>query len=536
MKRIPSIFNEALAPVTPGPSSSNTAGPMRIASVCRQFFGLPITKASIEMSKYGSFPFTYFGMRSDLAFVFGLLGHSPSDPGFFGAYEEAKEKGVEIDYGFCEELPAEPGEYVRLVLENAGTGRKMTFCGASVGGGGFYLESADGCPFHTGGYTWEVLLFTAPAGEVRRHDMVKAILTIAGDPEEIKVCEGPDKLLYDVKLANEPTEEQLAAFRNIEGLLHFGYAEPAHTIVPSEARPPVFETPAELLSWCDEHGRSFWEAACDYEASLSGWTEEQVFMQAGKLWDVILESERKGYQEGNDLHQLLGPKSPQVKDFYENSPQKIAGGILDTAAPASLSIMEWAGSSGTIVCIPTGGASGIVPGVILGLCKEKGWGREEAVKGLLAAGLVGVFMAETDYFGGWGCQAEIGCGVGMAAAGLVCMMDGTVRQCLDAASMGIQSLIGLVCDSVCGESQVPCYVRNMTGCATALACANAAMAGLDALIPLDEMVTAMMKVGRASRSIRLNSMGANGTPTGVRLEAEETERQQKAVDEKLGKH
>ena len=94
MKRIPSIFNEALAPVTPGPSSSNTAGPMRIASVCRQFFGLPITKASIEMSKFGSFPFTYFGMRSDLAFVFGLLGHSPSDPGFFGAYEEAKEKAI----------------------------------------------------------------------------------------------------------------------------------------------------------------------------------------------------------------------------------------------------------------------------------------------------------------------------------------------------------------------------------------------------------------------------------------------------------
>ena len=199
MKRIPSIFNEALAPVTPGPSSSNTAGPMRIASVCRQFFGLPITKASIEMSKYGSFPFTYFGMRSDLAFVFGLLGHSPSDPGFFGAYEEAKEKGVAIDYGFYEELPAEPGEYVRLVLENADTGRKMTFCGASVGGGGFYLESADGCSFHTGGYHHEVLLFTAPAGEVRRHDMVKAILTIAGDPEEIKICEGTDKLLYDIK-------------------------------------------------------------------------------------------------------------------------------------------------------------------------------------------------------------------------------------------------------------------------------------------------------------------------------------------------
>ena len=536
MKRIPSIFNEALAPVTPGPSSSNTAGPMRIASVCRQFFGLPITKASIQMSDKGSFTFTYFGMRSDLAFVFGLLGHSPADPGFFDAYDEAKERGVAIEYGFYEDLPAEPGEYVRLVLENADTGRKMTFCGASVGGGGFYLESADGCPMHTGGYTHEVLLFTDPAGEVRRHDMVKAILTIAGDPEEIKICEGPDKLLYDVKLADAPTEEQLDAFKNIEGLRHFGYARPAHTVVTSDSRPPVFETPSELLAWCEENGKTFAEAAVAYECSISGWTEQQVISQAENLWDVILASEKNGYKEGNDLRQLLGPKAPQVKAFYESSPQKISGGIVDKAAPMSLSIMEWAGSSGTIVCIPTGGASGIVPGVIQGLCEDKGLGREEAVKGLLAAGMAGVFMAETDYFGGWGCQAEIGCGVGMAAAALVSMMGGTPKQCLDAASMGIQSLIGLVCDSVCGQSQVPCYLRNMTGTATAVTCANAALAGLDALIPLDEMVTAMMNVGRASRSIKLNSMGANGTPTGVRLEAEEQERQQKAVDEKLAEH
>lgn len=535
MKRIPSIFNEALAPVTPGPSSSNTAGPMRIASVCRQFFGLPVTKASIQMSDKGSFTFTYFGMRSDLAFVFGLLGHSPSDPGFFDAYDEAKRRGVEIEYGFYEDLPAEPGEYVRLVLENGEAGKKMTFCGASVGGGGFYLESVDGCPMHTSGYTPEVLLFTAPAGEVRRHDMVKAILTIAGEAEEIKICEGDGVLLYDVKLADEPSQEQLTAFQNIEGLQHFGYAKPAHTVVTSTSRPPVFETPAELLDWCEANGRSFWEAACDYESSLSGWSEEQVLAQAGKLWDVILASEKNGYKEGNDLRQLLGPKAPQVKDFYENSPKKISGGIIDQAAPMSLSIMEWAGSSGTIVCIPTGGASGIVPGVIAGLCKDKGWGREEAVKGLLAAGLAGVFMAETDYFGGWGCQAEIGCGVGMAAAALVSMMDGTPKQCLDAASMGIQSLIGLVCDSVCGQSQVPCYLRNMTGTATAVTCANAALAGLDALIPLDEMVTAMMNVGRASRSIKLNSMGANGTPTGVRLEEEETARQKQIVDKKLGK-
>ena len=144
-------------------------------------------------------------------------------------------------------------------------------------------------------------------------------------------------------------------------------------------------------------------------------------------------------------------------------------------------------------------------------------------------------MAETDYFGAYGCQAEIGCGVGMAAGALVGILGGSAKTACDAASMGIQSLLGLVCDSVCGASQVPCFIRNMTGTATALVCANAAMAGLDALIPLDEMVDTLMRVGTALRSARLNTMGANASPTGLRLEKEEIARQKKAADEKLGK-
>lgn len=536
MKRIPSIFNEALAPVTPGPSSSNTAGPFRISKTCSELFGDPITDVSIEMSNKGSFTFTYFGMRSDLAFVGGLLGREASHPRFFFAYEDAAAAGINVKYGYYEDLPAEPGEYVRLVLENNEIGKKMVFCGASVGGGGFYLESVDGCSLDLRGYNHEILLFTEPCGEVMQHNMIKAILTIVGEPEEVKVSRTEDLMMFDVKLADAPDEKQIEAFKNIEGLKRFCWAKPRHSVTTSSERQPVFETPAEMLAYCEENGKAPWEAACDYEMSISGWSQQQVLAFAGQLWDVIEESERNGYKEGNDLGQLLGPKAPKVKEFYEKSDRLIPMGIIDKASPASLSIMEWAGSSGTIVCIPTGGASGIVPGCIMGLCKDKNLGRDEAVKGLLTAGLFGVFMAETDYFGGWGCQAEIGCGVGMAAAGLVGMMGGTSKEAEAAAVMGIQSLIGLVCDSVCGQSQVPCYLRNMTGTATAAVCANAAMAGLDALIPLEEMVQALIRVGRASRSIKLNSMGANGTPTGVRLEEEELARQKKIVDEKLGKH
>lgn len=536
MRPYPSIFNEALAPITPGPSSSNTAGPLRISRTCAELFGDPITDASIEMSDKGSFTFTYFGMRSDLGFIGGLLKRDSLDSRFFKAYEDAEAAGIRVRYGYYEDLPAEPGEYVRLVLENKDMNKKMVFCGASVGGGGFYLESVDGCACDIRGYNHEVLLFTQPCGEVMRHNMLKAILMIAGEPEDIKISDSEQRTLFEVKLADSPSEEQIKAFKNIEGLLNCCICSPRHSVSISKRRKPVFSTPAGLIKHCEEQGKQLWEAACDYEMSLSGWTQEQVLEYAGSLWDIIEESERKGREQGLDLHQLLGPKAPLVQEFYDKDERRIPGGVLDRAVPASLSIMEYAGSSGTIVCIPTGGASGIVPGCIMGLCKEKNLSREEAVKGLLVSGLFGVFMAETDYFGGWGCQAEIGCGVGMAAAGLVAMMGGSARQAERAAVMGIQSLLGLVCDSVCGQSQVPCYIRNMTGTATALVCANGAMAGLDSLIPLEEMVEALIRIGRASRSIKLNSMGANGTPTGIKLEREELERQKKIVDEKLGKH
>lgn len=530
MERYPSIFNEALAPVTPGPSSSNTAGPFRIAGTCLELFGQPLTHASIEMSSKGSFPFTYFGMRSDLAFIGGLLGRKPDHPRFLFAYEDAEAAGIQISYSFLEELPADPSEYVRLVLSSSVTGKKMTFCGASVGGGGFYLDSVDGCPFYTRGYHHEILLFSPLS---QREACEKALREMPVEWEDFSVCPGPDRVMYDLKLTEEPSAELRKILQSIPGIQDMAWAAPRHTVTISRKRKPVFSSPGELIAYSDGQGIPLWQAAVDYEASLSGWTPREVMAYAEKLWQTVEASVEGGYREGNDMNAVVPCRAPEVRKYYESGPL-ISGGILDTAVPVALSIQEYSNSSGIIVCIPTGGASGVVPGVIMGLAKDKGLSRDIQVKGLLTAGLMGVFMAETDYFGAYGCQAEIGCGVGMAAGALVGMMGGTAKTACDAASMGIQSLLGLVCDSVCGASQVPCFIRNMTGTATALVCANAAMAGLDALIPLDEMVDTLMRVGTALRKARLNTLGANASPTGARLEVEEIARQKKAADEKLG--
>lgn len=77
------------------------------------------------------------------------------------------------------------------------------------------------------------------------------------------------------------------------------------------------------------------------------------------------------------------------------------------------------------------------------------------------------------------------------------MFGGTPKQCLDAGSLALSNLLGLVCDPIAGLVEAPCQNRNSIGATNALICAQQALAGIKALIPFDEMVEAMYHVGRS---------------------------------------
>ena len=83
----------------------------------------------------------------------------------------------------------------------------------------------------------------------------------------------------------------------------------------------------------------------------------------------------------------------------------------------------------------------------------------------------------------------------MAAAGIVYLAGGTVKQSLAAASLSLQNVLGLICDSVGGLAEIPCMSRNIMASANAVSCANMALSGVDEVIPLDEVITAMNNVG-----------------------------------------
>ena len=117
MKEYSSIFNHALAPITPGPSSSNTCGPVRIGLVCRQLLGETPAKAVVEYYTKGAFPNTLYGMKSDVAFINGLLGKEQNNPEFNAAYEKAKEAGMDVSFAEVDDLTVGGMETVRIRMK-----------------------------------------------------------------------------------------------------------------------------------------------------------------------------------------------------------------------------------------------------------------------------------------------------------------------------------------------------------------------------------------------------------------------------------
>ena len=188
---------------------------------------------------------------------------------------------------------------------------------------------------------------------------------------------------------------------------------------------------------------------------------------------------------------------------------------------AALAVAEVNASMGRVVAAPTGGASGVLPAVMLKTAERLGSDRESVALALAAAGGIGGIIAAKASLSGAasGCQAEIGSGAAMAAAAAVELLGGSPEQAGHAASLALQGQMGLVCDPVGGLVEVPCVARNATGAAVALAAAQMAMAGVSFPIPFDEVAAAMGAVGKSlPPSLRETALGGLAvTPTGKRL-------------------
>lgn len=494
MEKLPaSIFNDVIGPVMRGPSSSHVAGAARIGKIVRQSFENKVVKIIVNFDINGSLAESYNGHGSDIGFVSGILGMELTDSSVPLACEIAKAQGIDVQFHISDYGAIHPNNYRIEAYSEDEICHKWE--AISVGGGMIEMQNFDGFKIFICGDFYE-LLIKVDTIRSSLDDVLEIIKDIISDYEDIAMINGRCQGLINVKTMSQLDEITLSNLRRIMYVLDVVNLQPILPTQSSVNCKVPFSTATQLLEWSENVRKEMWELATLYESKRGNTSEQDVFNNMYHLVEIMENSVSEGLAGTTYTDRILGPQAYKIEEGIQRG-CLIPGDVLNQVIKFITAIMEVKSSMGVIVAAPTAGSCGCLPGTILGVGKTMGMSREEITKGMLTAGLIGVFISEGATFAAEvaGCQVECGAGSGMAAAGIAQLFHGTVEQCVDAASMALQNITGLVCDPVANRVEVPCLGKNIMGGMNAIASANMALAGYDKVIPLDETIAAIYDIG-----------------------------------------
>ncbi|MCF6095056.1 L-serine ammonia-lyase, iron-sulfur-dependent, subunit alpha [Microaerobacter geothermalis] len=284
----------------------------------------------------------------------------------------------------------------------------------------------------------------------------------------------------------------------------------------------MFSTVKELIDICNTENKPIWQVMLEAEMEVSGRSEDQILEQMNRNLDIMEEAVNRGIHEDIKSHSgLTGGDAKKIRKYMEENRFLSGFTILDAVSKA-VATNEVNSAMGTIVATPTAGSCGIVPGTLFAVAPKLNASRDQMVHFLFTAGAMGYIIANNAFISGatGGCQAEVGSATAMAASAIVEMAGGTPEQSADALSIAMKNLLGLVCDPIAGLVEVPCVKRNAMGAAIAMVAADMALAGIKSVIPADEVILAMYRIGCSMpNTLKETALGGlAATPTGRALE------------------
>ena len=257
----------------------------------------------------------------------------------------------------------------------------------------------------------------------------------------------------------------------------------------------AYESFAQLTNHARAEG-SIAAAAIAREALESAEAPEAVRGRMSERLEVMREAAQRGLSgEPRSRSGLVGGDAARVAASSDGP----VGGVFARAIAIALAVSESNAAMGRVVAAPTGGASGVLPGVLLAIAEEREVSDDALVDALFTAAALGAVMSARTSLSGAaaGCQAEVGAAAAMAAGAATELLGGSPEQSGHAAALALQGLMGLVCDPVGGLVEVPCVARNATAVGVALSAAEMSLAGVEFPIPFDQVADALASVGRA---------------------------------------
>lgn len=280
----------------------------------------------------------------------------------------------------------------------------------------------------------------------------------------------------------------------------------------------------EIIREAEEKGLSISGIVLEAEQIQTGRAKEDILKEMTQDLQVMKESIVRGLEaREKSASGLSGGSAAKLQEAVAAG-KTLGGNQLDKALINALAVSEVNACMGRVLAAPTAGSCGIMPATLISVMEERHIPEENTVLALFTAAGIGSVISNKATLSGaeGGCQAECGSASAMAAGALVEMAGGTPRQVGHAAAIALKNVLGLVCDPVAGLVEAPCVKRNAMGAANALVAADLALAGIESIIPVDEVIEAMKKVGDVmTPALKETALGGLAdTPTGRKLAKE----------------
>ena len=490
----PSIFNDVIGPVMRGPSSSHTAASVRIGRMSAELLGEIPVKVLCEFDPAGSLATTYDGQGSDIGLAGGLMGYSLDDDRLPDALKHAYNSGMKIEVKITPFRNNHPNTY-KLTLWDKND-EKLTVTAISTGGGMISIVEIDGRKTTVSGDYYEFFVFCKIIGK----DQLQLIRSFCKEHniDGLNCSFNSNGGLINAKSAKPFTNYFLSSLCSFCDVSNVRQTSPILPVKSRKGCNVPFLTAVDIDHYAREHSlNQLWELAVVYEAERGGISAKEVFEMMRGIVVKIKDSLISGLEGTNYDDRIL---SCQIHKFLDamSLGRLLPSGLINSVVGYTISMMEVKSSMGVIVAAPTAGSCAVLPGAVFGTAKELDKNLDDCTKAMLSAGLIGVLISYSATFAAevGGCQAECGSASGMAAAGIVELAGGNYKEAMAAASFALQNTLGLICDPVANRVEVPCMSKNVMGATNAISSATMALAGIDPVIPLDEVISTMNSVGK----------------------------------------
>jgi len=421
-----------------GPSSSHTVGPMKagkqfVDDLCSMDKLQDITKITVDV--YGSLSLTGKGHHTDIAIIMGLAGNTPEH--------------VDID--------SIPG----FIAKVQDTER------LSVGEHNHTVEFP-----REGGMNFHRTNLSLHENGMQIHAWIEDTLAYS-------------KTYYSIGGGFIVDEE------------NFGQ-KPQSTV----SVPYPFESAEQLVNQCKESGLSISTLVMANEKAQH--SDEQVKEYFANIWRTMQECMERGMNtEGILPGPLRVPRRAAALRQQLLTSEKITNdpmAVVDWVNMYAFAVNEENAAGGRVVTAPTNGACGIIPAVLAYYDKfiqtvtEKDYTRYFAASGAIG----GLYKQNASISGAEvGCQGEVGVACSMAAAGLAALLGGSPEQVCMAAEIAMEHNLGLTCDPVAGQVQVPCIERNGIAAVKAINSTRMALRrSSDPRVSLDKVIETMLETGK----------------------------------------